>query len=198
MKFLWTAIVILSIGLAVIWGVFFSKEEINKNENAQTTTVPDKDLDIVVLETSFGPIKIKVDIQAAPKTSENFKKLASEKFYDGLTFHRVIPDFVVQGGDPKADGTGGPGYNLPAEISLLHKKGSVAMARLPDQINPQRESSGSQFYIALEDLLMLDGAYTVFGEVVSGMEIVEKIAQVKTGENDKPLESVIINKAYLE
>ncbi len=199
MKFLWSAVAIMIVGLVIIWGVFFSGAKIQKSQSEATGMIEQAvGSDTVVLDTNFGPIKIKVDGSAAPKTAENFKKLAAEKFYDGLIFHRVVPGFVIQGGDPNGDGTGGPGYTVPAEISLLHKRGAVAMARLPDQINPQRESSGSQFYIALEDLPALDGQYTVFGQVISGMEIVDRIASGKTDEYDKPLQPVIIEKAYLE
>lgn len=135
--------------------------------------------DVVVMEVKdFGTIKIKLNTEAAPKTSANFLKLVQEKFYDGLTFHRIAQDFVIQGGDPKGDGTGGPGYTIPAEIGLKHTKGAIAMARLGDQVNPNKESSGSQFYIALNDLPMLDGQYTVFGQVIEGMDVVAKIGTV--------------------
>ncbi|TSA46281.1 peptidylprolyl isomerase [bacterium] len=156
-----------------------------------TTTKPSK----VILETSLGNIEIALDYSAAPQTSENFAKLAGAGFYNNLTFHRIIPGFVIQGGDPKGDGTGGPGYTVPAEIKLSHKRGSIAMARLGDEVNPNRASSGSQFYIALQDLSQLDGQYTVFGRVVSGMDVVDKIAAVKTDSSDKPLEPVKIIKA---
>lgn len=197
-KFFGSAIAILFVGLVIVWGVFFSGEKIKKSESEATSMNSQVQSNTVVLETNFGPIKIKLDESAAPKTAENFKKLAREKFYDGLTFHRVIPDFVIQGGDPNGNGTGGPGYTVEAEINLPHRRGAVAAARLPDQLNPQRESSGSQFYIALQDLPMLDGQYTVFGEVASGMEVVDLIARVRTDENDKPVEPVIIKKAYIE
>jgi len=126
---------------------------------------------------NFGKIILSLDAAAAPKTVENFLKLTDSGFYNCLTFHRIAKDFVIQGGDPKGDGTGGPGFTIPAEIKLLHKKGSIAMARLGDQVNPNKESSGSQFYIALNDLPMLDGQYTVFGQVIEGMDVVEKIGQ---------------------
>lgn len=140
----------------------------------------------------YGKIKIELNTEKAPKSSANFAKLASEKFYDGLTFHRIIDGFVVQGGDPDGTGAGGPGYTVPAEIGLLHKKGSVAMARQADQVNPTRASSGSQFYIALQDLPMLDGQYTVFGQVVEGMDIVDKLGKVETGPGDMPLTPITI------
>jgi peptidyl-prolyl cis-trans isomerase B (cyclophilin B) len=153
------------------------------NMNQQTYAFPGRLPDeqiankIAVVKTSYGDIKIELNNEEAPLTVSNFVYLASQGFYNGLTFHRVEPGFVVQGGDPKGDGTGGPGYTVPAEISpdLKHLKGTVAMARLSDQVNPSRDSSGSQFYIALADLPFLDGAYTIFGQVVEGMAAVEKI-----------------------
>jgi peptidyl-prolyl cis-trans isomerase B (cyclophilin B) len=145
---------------------------------------------------NFGTIKIQLSSEA-PKHSENFKKLVQEGFYNNLTFHRVIPGFVAQGGDPKGDGTGGPGHTVPAEIKLQHKRGSIAMARTGDEVNPMRQSSGSQFYIALQDLPQLDGAYSVFGQVVEGMDVVDKIASVKTDEMDKPVTPVVIESAKI-
>jgi len=120
--------------------------------------------------------------------------LAEAGFYDGLIFHRVINDFVIQGGDPKGTGSGSPGYVVDAEIvsGLTHVYGAVAAARTPDSVNPERKSSGSQFYI-VEDKNGehgLDGAYTVFGLVIDGMKTVETIASLKTDENDRPLENV--------
>jgi peptidyl-prolyl cis-trans isomerase B (cyclophilin B) len=130
-----------------------------------------------ILETSRGKIVIELYPSVAPKTVANFETLIGKGFYNGLTFHRVVPGFVVQGGDPKGDGTGGPGYDLPAEISPVekHLRGSVAMARRGDEVNPQRKSSGSQFYICLEPQPSLDNQYTVFGGVVEGMDVVDKI-----------------------
>jgi cyclophilin family peptidyl-prolyl cis-trans isomerase len=113
----------------------------------------------------------------APQTVNNFVYLARAGFYDGLSFHRVVPGFVIQGGDPLGKGNGGPGYTVPAEIGLPHTKGALAMARLSDQVNPERASSGSQFYITLDKTPHLDGGYTVFGQVVDGTSVVESIAQ---------------------
>ena len=96
-------------------------------------------------------------------------------FYNGLTWHRVVPDFVIQGGDPDGTGAGGPGYTVPAEIKEKHLRGSVATARTGDDVNPQRASSGSQFYICLEPQPGLDGQYTVFGGVIKGMDAVDQI-----------------------
>ncbi len=128
-----------------------------------------------IIATAKGAITVQLDPQAAPQTVNNFVFLARQGFYDGLTFHRVEPGFVIQGGDPLGSGSGGPGYTVPAEINLPHTKGAIATARLGDQMNPERASSGSQFYIALEALPQLDGAYTVFGQVVEGMDVVESI-----------------------
>jgi peptidyl-prolyl cis-trans isomerase B (cyclophilin B) len=130
-----------------------------------------------ILDTDRGVIVIEFYPAVAPKTVANFEALAKKGFYNGLTFHRVVPGFVVQGGDPKGDGSGGPGYDVPAEISPAekHLRGAVATARLGDAVNPDRKSSGSQFYICLEPQPGLDGQYTVFGGVIEGMAVVDKI-----------------------
>jgi peptidyl-prolyl cis-trans isomerase B (cyclophilin B) len=135
--------------------------------------------EFAVIDTRHGKIKMELYADKAPKTVANFKKLAGEGFYDGLTFHRVVPGFVAQGGDPQGSGTGGPGYTLEAEIhpALKHITGAVATARLGDQVNPQKRSSGSQFYICLAPATHLDGGYTIFGQVVEGMEHVLKITK---------------------
>jgi len=130
-----------------------------------------------IVDTDRGAFVIELYPSVAPKTVANFETLSKKGFYNGLTFHRVVPGFVVQGGDPKGDGSGGPGYDLPAEISPAekHLRGSVAMARLGDAVNPTRKSSGSQFYVCLEPQPGLDGQYTIFGGVVEGMNVVDKI-----------------------
>jgi len=114
--------------------------------------------------------------QDTPGGTNNFVTLAQNGFYDGLTFHRVEPGFVIQGGDPAGDGSGGPGYTIPAEINHPHNKGALAWARTGDQINPERNSSGSQFYVTLDKTPFLDGGYSVFGQVIEGMDVAEKIA----------------------
>jgi peptidyl-prolyl cis-trans isomerase B (cyclophilin B) len=125
----------------------------------------------VITMEKGGEITIEFFPEDAPKTVENFVTLAKKGFYDGLTFHRVEPNFVVQGGDPKGNGTGGPGYTIKAEFNKQkHVRGVVAMARSQ---NP--DSAGSQFYITLAPAHFLDGQYTVFGKVTSGMEVVDKI-----------------------
>ena len=125
---------------------------------------------VITLETG-NEIKIEFYPQDAPKTVENFVTLAQRGFYDNLTFHRVVPDFVVQGGCPKGNGTGGPGYTIPAEFNKQkHIRGSVAMAR-----SQHPDSAGSQFYILRKPARGLDGQYTVFGRVTRGLELVDAI-----------------------
>jgi peptidyl-prolyl cis-trans isomerase B (cyclophilin B) len=128
------------------------------------------------ISTDKGDIIVQLDAGTAPQTVNNFVFLSREGFYDGLTFHRVEPGFVIQGGDPLGSGRGGPGYTVPAEIKLPHVEGAIAMARQGDQVNPTRASSGSQFYITLAQTPFLDGGYTAFGRVIGGMDVVKSIA----------------------
>jgi cyclophilin family peptidyl-prolyl cis-trans isomerase len=151
-----------------------------KRENYYKTlpplTIDTQKTYVATVTTNKGNIVISLDAKAAPQTVNNFVFLANQGFYDGLVFHRVEPGFVIQGGDPAGKGTGGPGYTIPAEIKLPHVEGAIAMARLSDQVNPKRESSGSQFYITLAPTPFLDGQYTAFGKVTQGMDVVKKIA----------------------
>ena len=131
-----------------------------------------KQTGVIALEKG-GEIRIEFYPEDAPKTVENFVTLAKKGFYNGLNFHRVVPDFVVQGGCPKGNGTGGPGYTVQAEFNKQkHVRGTVAMAR-----SQHPDSAGSQFYICYGATPHLDGQYTVFGKVVSGMELVDRIKQ---------------------
>lgn len=124
-----------------------------------------------IIEMEAGQVAIELYEKDAPGTVANFVKLAKQGFYDGLRFHRVVPGFVVQGGDPKGDGTGGPGYTIPDELNMSkHLTGAVAMAK-----TAAPNSAGSQFYITLAPQPALDGKYTVFGQVVEGMDVVMKI-----------------------
>lgn len=129
------------------------------------------------IETAKGAIVVELYPKEAPLSVTNFINLAKGGFYNGLAFHRVEPGFVIQGGDPEGTGRGGPGYTIPAEISPLrkHVEGALAAARLPDQVNPNREGSGSQFYITLVPTPFLDNQYTVFGKVKTGMDVVRQI-----------------------
>jgi cyclophilin family peptidyl-prolyl cis-trans isomerase len=183
-----------------------------------------------VIETSLGDITIML-YNSTPKHRDNFVELARDNFYNGLLFHRVMSNFMIQGGDPQSRdapqdlmlGSGGPGYTIDAEIGELHFRGAVAAARLPDNVNPQKASSGSQFYIVhglditdeyLDEIQRirniqytpeqrneyklkggypgLDYDYTVFGQVIEGMEVLEQIANVQTNANDRPVEDVMI------
>jgi cyclophilin family peptidyl-prolyl cis-trans isomerase len=131
---------------------------------------------VATISTTKGDIIVQLNAGAAPMTVNNFVFLSEQGFYGGLTFHRVEPDFVVQGGDPTGTGSGGPGYTVPAEIQLPHVEGAIAMARQGDNVNPERASSGSQFYITLKPTPFLDEGYTAFGHVVEGMDVVRSIA----------------------
>ena len=129
-----------------------------------------------VLKTTAGEIVIDLFEAEAPNHVANFQRLVREGFYKYLTFHRVIEGYMAQGGDPQGDGKGGPGYTLTAEIGRKHVRGAVSAARLPDTLNPERRSSGSQFFICFKDLAQLDaGGYSVFGQVIRGMENVDQI-----------------------
>ena len=141
-------------------------------------------------------IDIELDHAAAPITCENFEKLVKQGFYNGLTFHRVIPGFMIQGGCPKGNGTGGPGWNIKGEFAqngvanpIKHTRGVISMARAMDP-----NSAGSQFFIMHQDAPHLDGGYAAFGHVVSGMEVVDEIAAVATDWNDKPRTPVVMEK----
>ncbi|MDL1873338.1 peptidylprolyl isomerase [Deltaproteobacteria bacterium PRO3] len=151
------------------------------SEPKQSSVDPAKQYEAVI-ETDKGSIRVKLFAKEAPLSVTNFVQLAKGGFYEGLTFHRVEPGFVIQGGDPDGNGTGGPGYTVPAEIGQPHLKGALAWARTGDQVNPERRSSGSQFYITLEATPFLDGGYTVFGQTTEGMDVV---AQIRKGDKIK-------------
>ena len=154
----------------------------------------------VIEVNKFGTIEVELDPSVAPLTVENFIKLANKGFYNGLTFHRVIKGFMIQGGCPKGNGTGGPGYSIKGEFSangvnnpLKHTRGVISMARAMDP-----NSAGSQFFIMHQDAPHLDGQYAAFGKVTSGIEVVDAIASVQTNYFDMPLEKVIINKILIK
>jgi cyclophilin family peptidyl-prolyl cis-trans isomerase len=145
------------------------------------------------------PVALELHEADAPKTVENFKRLARKGFYKGCAFHRAFPKILVQTGDPlsKKDdrskvGIGGPGYTLMPEIRRRHPKGAVAMARLPDKINPSRVSNGSQFYICLQPMPTYDGQYTVFGQVLYGYEVLDAISTLPVDSNDYPVQRCTI------
>ena len=147
------------------------------------------------------PLQFAVEFHEAeaPRTVENFKKLAGKKFYNGLAIHRAFPHILVQMGDPLTKhkdrskvGTGGPGYTIEAEIRRKHTKGAVAAARLPDKINPSRHSNGSQFYICLAPQPQYDGQYTVFGNVIWGLDTLDALSAKPADSNDYPIERIVI------
>ena len=156
---------------------------------------------IVTIKMSTGDImKIELYPDIAPKTVENFVSLASKGFYDGLIFHRVINGFMIQGGDPEGTGMGGPGYSIPGEFAqngfennLKHTEGVISMARSMDP-----NSAGSQFFIMHKTSPHLDGSYAAFGKVIEGLDVVDKIATVKTDWSDRPLVNQVMEKVTVE
>ena len=199
-------------------------------EHTKTITVAAPETCLIEIQTPYGNMVAKLSDET-PGHRDNFLKLAEEGYYDGLLFHRVINGFMIQGGDPdsrnapagKPLGSGGPGYQIPAEINrdLVHTKGAIAAARTSDAVNPEKKSSGSQFYIVQgrpmteQELLMmedrngyqytpeqreaymkqggtpfLDGEYTVFGQVIEGLDVIDAIARVQTDRNDRPNEDI--------
>ena len=146
-----------------------------------------------VLKTTEGEIGLELFADDAPKTVENFTKLATDGFYDGLAFHRVIPDFMIQGGCPRGDGTGGPGYTFEDEFNHHRvEKGALAMA------NSGPNTNGSQFFIVTADSCpWLDGKHTVFGQVTSGQDVVDRISAVKRDGRDRPREPIAIESIEL-
>ncbi|HTX87939.1 MAG TPA: peptidylprolyl isomerase [Bacteroidales bacterium] len=198
----------------------------NYTAMTQTNNTPAKQVHFVI-HTDYGDMK-GVLYNETPKHRDNFVKLAKSGFYDGLLFHRVIQGFMIQGGDPQSKnakpgqqlGNGGPNYTIDAEFnpSLIHKKGALAAARTPDQVNPKKASSGSQFYIVegrktsaaqlesqypgkyndaqkkiyetLGGTPFLDGSYTVYGEITDGLDVIDKIAAVQKDANDRPVKDI--------
>lgn len=148
----------------------------------------------VTIKTTHGDMSFKLFEKDIPKAVENFVTHAKNGYYDGIIFHRVIKDFMIQGGDPKGDGTGGPGYSIKGEFSsngfensLKHTEGVLSMAR-----SSAPNTAGSQFFIMTSTSSHLDGQYAAFGKVISGMDVVKKIESVSTDANDKPKEKVVI------
>lgn len=202
-------VLIVILGFASVWiySIFASREEASKSEDTSAynteersyNKMPEMQIDtnkkyFAQIKTSIGEFKIEFFTKDAPKTVNNFVVLSRDKFYNGLTFHRIIKDFMIQGGDPKGDGTGGPGYQFEDEIND-HKltSGTVAMA------NSGPNTNGSQFFIiTTEATPWLDGKHTPFGQVVKGMDVVMNISEIPTGENDKPLSKVKIEEITIE
>ncbi len=155
---------------------------------------------LVIKMKDGGIMKFELDEKNAPITVANIKKLAENNFYDGLIFHRIIKDFMIQGGDPKGNGMGGSDEYIKGEFlqngvnnKHLHKRGTISMARAnhPD-------SASSQFFICHVDTPFLDGQYAAFGDMIEGFEVLDKLANLKTGRNDKPIDPPVIEKIYIE
>ena len=171
------------------------KKDSVKKDDAEVKKEGKTSDDIMQIVTTMGTIKIKLFPDKAPKTVQHIKALVYKKFYDGIIFHRVIDGFMIQGGDPTGSGNGGSGEAIPDEFGngLKHNKaGIVAMAN-----TGRPNSQDSQFYITLDATPHLDGKYTVFGEVIDGLDVVKKIGKVKTGVNDKPVEPVKMTKVTM-
>ena len=173
--------------------------EVTENNNENSTTeevVALKENPIVTMKIKdYGDVTLELYPEMAPNTVNNFVTLANEGFYDGLTFHRIISGFMIQGGDPQGTGAGGPDYSIAGEFAqngfeqntLSHTKGVISMARTFEP-----NSAGSQFFIMSEDGTYLDGQYAAFGKVTDGLDIVETLQNVPTGNDDKPIDDVVI------
>ena len=185
-------IIIAVIVLILFGGYYLWTKDREREEKTQNI--------FALIKTNLGDIKLELFPSEAPKTVENFIKLSESDFYDGVKFHRVIKDFMIQSGDPNSkdddwsdDGTGGPGYGFNDEINQRKiVKGTLAMA------NAGPNTNGSQFFINTTSNNFLDGKHTVFGKVVAGMDIVTKIENTPTGPSDRPIEPVVINSITLE
>ncbi|PKG22899.1 peptidylprolyl isomerase [Niallia nealsonii] len=176
------------------------EEEKNSSSNADYADKIKENPMVTITMNDGKKIEIELYPKVAPNTVSNFVSLVKRGFYDGLTFHRVIPDFMIQGGDPNGDGTGDPGYGIKGEFSsngfdndLKHERGVISMARSNDP-----DSAGSQFFIMVADQASLDGEYAAFGKVISGMDTVDTIVNVGRDENDKPLEDVTMKKVTVD
>lgn len=182
-------LIIFALAMMLVAGC--SKDEGEKEAEAEKVT---SERPRVMMETDMGRVVLELFPDVAPNHVHNFIDLVRKGFYNGLTFHRVITGFVIQGGDPKGNGTGNAGYTIPAEFSnLKHMPGTLAMARGPDP-----NSASSQFYICLSQLPDLDGKYTIFGQVVDGMDAVYKIGEAETDDKDKPIEAVRTVRMWVE
>jgi len=196
-RFLLACLFLLTMGLAACG----TSNETEDSKSSDTNS-PTIEVNPVVTITMEDDSKIELELypKKAPNTVNNFVTLVEKGYYDGLTFHRVIPDFMIQGGDPEGNGTGGPGYSIGGEFSdngfdndLKHERGVISMARSSDP-----DSAGSQFFIMTKTTESLDGQYAAFGKVISGMEVVDKIVAVDRDANDKPKADVIMKKVSVD
>ncbi|HBI93307.1 MAG TPA: peptidylprolyl isomerase [Terrisporobacter glycolicus] len=167
----------------------------SQGEMNDEVRTPPKELPIAtIVIKNYGTIEAELYPHIAPNTVNNFISLANSGFYDGLTFHRIIKDFMIQGGDPNGNGSGGPGYSIKGEFTknkfkndLKHTEGVLSMAR-----SQNKNSGGSQFFIMTKDSPHLDGQYAAFGKIIKGIDIVHEIENIKTGNNDKPEKDIVI------
>lgn len=181
-------------------------DEIDLGDYSDKLTNPENPIAVITMDDG-GVMLVELFYDSAPNTVKNFISLADDGFYDGLTFHRVIPGFMIQGGDPKGNGTGGPGYTIFGEFEnndfdngKKHLRGYVSMARKGNPYNPPSayNTAGSQFFICVDDQPKLDGDYAVFGYCFEGMEVADSIVSVATDVNDKPLKDVVIKSIRIE
>ena len=195
MKIVKKIILAATVCTAIIAAMGCTKNESSKESN-DDSIVESGELPIAtIVVKDYGTIEAELYPSKAPNTVNNFISLANSGFYDGLTFHRIIDGFMIQGGDPEGNGTGGPGYSIAGEFSsngytendLKHTDGVLSMARARS-----KDSAGSQFFIMVGDYNSLDGEYAAFGKVISGLDIVKNISKVATDNNDKPKKEVVI------
>lgn len=188
-------LILVTMMLMITTGCFGSsaepQAESKKNEPAQTQTTPQEKNRLAVFETSMGTFTVELFEDKAPVTTRNFIELTEKGYYNGLIFHRVIDGFMIQGGDPEGNGTGGPGYTIKDEF---HPNLKHDLAGVLSMANAGPNTGGSQFFITLDKTAWLDGKHAVFGKVINGMDVVKAIGKVKTGANNKPVEPVIIQK----
>lgn len=202
----WILKIVLSLSLLIFVAVSIYiqtnnyKEENSKREEELKMTFEGENPVVTILMEDGEEIKLELYPEEAPNTVKNFIFLIEENFYDGLIFHRVIENFMIQGGDPEGTGMGGPGYSIKGEFrsngypnELEHERGVISMAR-----SQHPDSAGSQFFIVHEDANHLDGQYAAFGKVIEGMDIVDKIAGIETGRNDRPVEDQVIESMTVE
>lgn len=192
---------VLLLTMVIIASLFTGCVKAVEAEEIDLTTYDYSHEPVATIELETGEIiKVSLFTKIAPNTVNNFITLAMDGFYDGTTFHRVMKDFMIQGGDPLGTGNGGPGYSIKGEFNnngfangLKHTRGVISMARTRD-----KDSAGSQFFIMHKDTASLDGDYASFGYVISGIEVVDQIAEVPVDTNDKPIEPVIIKSITIE
>ena len=187
-------LILTILALGFLAAVLFWPTQPSNERNMTNETLNDNQ--VAIIKTNYGDIEIEFFSELAPKTVDNFLTLSKEGFYNGTRFHRIIPEFMIQGGDPNSRdpeashlwGTGGPGYEFEDEIHQenINKRGALAMA------NAGPNTNGSQFFINLADNDFLNDKHTVFGQVVSGMDVVDQIASIETNERDVPNEEVLV------